>query len=233
MKYLIVMFLNFSMNAQHNFNEKSTLWIIAGTLGMISFLLTIAIFRLQKKNIRLKIALAETTREKTEKEVELEKNEREKAEAKQKLETLQNMYNKRNNEMQILLLEKLGIIKDIALLNPKQTSSIKFINEVDSIISKITMEKFVGFTNELHPDFTKKLNDNFPNSNLTEQETGVCCLIFCGFSNRELALFIHKKKDTQAVEKIKNRIRKKLNIPAYRDIQKFLSDNITDKSSHM
>ena len=37
MKYLIVMFLNFSMNAQHNFDEKSTLWIIAGTLGMISF----------------------------------------------------------------------------------------------------------------------------------------------------------------------------------------------------
>jgi ATP/maltotriose-dependent transcriptional regulator MalT len=203
------------------------LWIIAGTLGMISFLLTIAVFRIQKKNIRLKIALAETTREKTEKEVELEKIECEKAEAKQKLETLQNMYNKRNNEMQISLLEKLGIIKDIALLNPKQTSSVKFINDVNTIISKITMEKFVGITNELYPDFTRKLNDNFPNSNLTEQETGVCCLIFCGFSNKELALFIHKKKDTQTVEKIKNRIRKKLNIPAYRDIQKFISDNIT------
>ena len=229
MKYLIVIFLSFSMYAQHHFDEKSRLWIIAGTLGMISFLLTIAIFRIQKKNIRLKIELAETTREKMEKEVELEKNESEKAEAEQKLETIQNMYNKRNNEMQISLLEKLGIIKDIALLNPKQTSSVMFINEVNTIISKITMEKFVGITNELYPDFTRKLNDNFPNSNLTEQEIGVCCLTFCGFSNKELALFIHKKKDTQAVEKTKNRIRKKLNIPAYRDIQKFLSDNITDK----
>ena len=213
-------------------DEQSKLWVIAGILGMISFLLTIAVFSIQKKNVRLKSALAKTTQEKMEKEAELKRNEREKAEAKQKLETLQNMYHKRNNEMQILLLEKLGIIKDIALLNPKQTSSIKFINEVNTIISKITMQKFVGITNELYPDFTRQLKDNFPNSNLSEQETGVCCLIVCGFSNKELALFIHKKKDTQAIEKIKNRIRKKLNIPAYRDIQKFLSDNITDKTTH-
>jgi len=229
MKYLIVIFLSFIMYTQHNFDEKSRLWVIAGTLGMISFFLTIAVFKIQKKNRRLKIALAATTREKAEKEVELEKNKCENAEARRKLETLQNMYHKRNNEMQILLLEKLGIIKDIALLNPKQTSSVKFISEVNTIISKITMEKFVGITNELYPDFTRKLNDNFPDSNLTEQEIGVCCLIFCGFSNKELALFIYKKKETQAVEKTKNRIRKKLNIPAYRDIQKFLSDNITDK----
>jgi len=220
------------MYAQHNFDEKSRLWVIAGTLGMISFFLTIAVFRIQKKNRRLKIALAKTTQEKVEKEVELEKNECKNTEAKQKLETLQNMYHKRNNEMQISLLEKLGIIKDIALLNPKQTSSVMFIDKLNTIISKITMEKFVGITNELYPDFTRKLNENFPNSNLTEQEIGICCLIFCGFSNKELALFIHKKKDTQAVEKAKNRIRKKLNIPAYRDIQKFLSDNITEKYPH-
>ena len=229
MKYLIIIFLSFNMYAQHNFDEKSRLWVIAGTLGIISFFLTIAVFKIQKKNRRLKIALAETTREKAEKEVELGKNECENAEVKQKLETLQNMYHKRNNEMQISLLEKMGIIKDIALLNPKQTSSLKLINELNTITSKITLEKFVGITNELYPDFTRKLNDNFPNSNLTEQEIGICCLIFCGFSNKELALFIHKKKDTQAVEKTKNRIRKKLNIPAYRDIQKFLSDNIADK----
>ena len=229
MKYLIIIFLGFSMYEQHNFDEKSRLWVIAGTLGVISFFLTIAVFRIQKKNRILKIALAETAREKAEKEVELEKNECENAETKQKLQILQNMYHKRNNEMQISLLEKLGIIKDVALLNPKQTSSVMFINELNTIISKITMEKFVGITNELYPDFTRKLNDNFPNSNLTEQEIGICCLIFCGFSNKELALFIHKKKDTQAVEKTKNRIRKKLNIPAYNDIQKFLSNNITDK----
>ena len=136
--------------------------------------------------------------------------------------TLQNMYRKRNNEMQILLLEKLGIVKDIVLLNPKQTSPLKFMKDVDMIISKYTMQNFVDITNELYPDFTRKLKDNFPNANLSEQETGVCCLILCGFSNKELALFIHRKKDTQAVEKIKNRIRKKLTIPAYRDIQKFL-----------
>ena len=213
-------------------DEKSRLWVFAGILGIISFLLTIAVFSTQKQNIKLKTALAETTRKTKEKELELERNEREKAKAEQKLEILQNMYHKRNNEIQILLLEKLGIIKDIALLNPKQTSSLKFISDVNAVISRFTMQKFVDITNELYPDFTRKLKENFSNSKLSEQETGVCCLIFCGFSNKELALFIHKKKDTQAVEKLKNRIRKKLAIPAYRDIQKFLSDNIVCHSSH-
>ena len=205
--------------------EKDWLWGFTGILGMISFFLTVAVFSIWKKYIRQKIELAEIRREKKEKELELERNEREKAEAKLRFETLQNMYHNRNNEMQVLLLEKMGIIKDIALLNPKQTSSVKFIKDVDAIISKFTMQNFVDITNELYPGFTGKLKDHFPNSNLSEQETGVCCLILCGFSNKELALFIYKKKDTQAVEKIKNRIRKKLHIPAYREIQKFLSEH--------
>jgi DNA-binding NarL/FixJ family response regulator len=73
------------------------------------------------------------------------------------------------------------------------------------------------------------LKNFFSDANLSEQETGVCSLIVCGFSNKELALFIYKKKDTQSVEKMKNRIRKKLNIPSYTDIQKFLLDEIVNK----
>ena len=202
---------NFEKEKQYNY-EKNRLWRFAGILCMISFLLIITVFRIKRKNIYQKILL--------------ERTEFEKVEIEQKFTALQNMYLKRNNDIQVAFFEKLGIIKDLVLLIPKQLSNIYLVAKVNAVISQFTIQKFIDITNELYSGFINKLKEKFPNASLSELETGVCCLILCGFSNKELSLFIHKKKDTQAIDKMKNRIRKKLSIPAYRDIRNYLLDKI-------
>ena len=194
------------------FKEKVRIWRFTGILAMIALALIFVVILMRN---RQKKALSKT---------KLEKNE-----AEQKLEMLYNMYHKRNNEIQVAFLEKVNIIKEMTLLNTQNTSPVRFIAEVNALISRFTTQKFVDITNELYPGFTDKLKDNFPNANLSELETGVCCLIVCGFTNKELAFVIYGKKDTHTVEKLKNRIRKKLDIPAYNDIQKFLLDEIVGK----
>jgi len=183
---------------------KSRWWKITGVLCGISLALLMAFLTAQKKNIRQMKELVNAHQEKEKTEHQL------------------NIYQKHDNEMKIAFLEKLGVIKDIALLNTKKTSMAELNAEIRAIGSMFTMQKFIGITNELYPGFTGHLNYSFPDAGLSEKETGVCCLMACGFTNKELALFIYQKKDTQAIEKLKNRIRKKIGIPARGNIQDFL-----------
>jgi hypothetical protein len=143
--------------------NPSRSWKLTAVMGLISFLLSVVVIILQKKNmiqagelakieqekIEKELALERAERIQIEKQLILEKTEREKEEAEQKVETLQNMYQKRNNEIQVAFLEKLKFIKDMILLNPKQSSPIMFAKEMDTILSKFTMQKYVDITNEL------------------------------------------------------------------------------------
>jgi tetratricopeptide (TPR) repeat protein len=201
---------------EKNYNQgKSIMWRFIGIISMIAFSLSIVVVRYQRKNLSQKIRITQT--------------EHEREEAFQKLETLQNIIHKRNNEKQIAFLEELKIIKEVTMIGTKLSAPITVIGAVNTLISKFSIQKFLDITNELYPNFTVKLRDLFPNANLTEKETCVCCLILCGFSNKELALLIYKKVEPQTVQKIKNRIRKKLSIPSYSDIQKFIIDEIVNK----
>jgi tetratricopeptide (TPR) repeat protein len=204
--------------------EKNRLWRLAGILGVMSFLLIIGYIVVKKRNIKQTIALTKIEHEIREKDLELEKVKHEKSEAEQNMHIFQKVYEKQYNEIQINFLEKLKIIKSLLFLDASRKSSMIIISELNTIKDKFSLQEFVAITNVLYPGFTDKLKANYPNVNLSEKEISICCLIVCGFSNKELALFIHQKKDTQAVEKMKNRLRKKMNIPAYYDVKKYLLD---------
>ena len=155
----------------------------------------------------------------------LVKTHQEKMEAVHHLEALQNMYNKLSNDMKSEFLKKLGIIKDIASLQQQQQQQpTKMLDHVQTIMAKYTIPKYINITDELYPGFTDKLDRHFPNVKLTELEKVICCLIACGFTNQEIAFFIHKNKDTQSVDRMRNRIRQKLNVPHAKNFQDFLID---------
>jgi tetratricopeptide (TPR) repeat protein len=205
------------IESQYN-KDRSTTWGVIGILGIVSFLLTIVVLLVHKKNINQDLALTRVNQETTE--------------AKHQLKILQHLHQKHRTAIQQTFLEKLEIIKDMALLTQiekKQMNTANLVAKVNAIVSKFTTQKFINSTNSLYPEFTVKLINTFPNASLSENEINVCCLVVCGFTNKELALFIYQKKDTQAVEKLKNRIRKKLDIPAYMDIQKILFEQIINR----
>lgn len=197
------LFIETEKNSMNN-RSKSRLWIFAGLLGIVTVLFSIAVFNCKTENLRQKKTLSKT-------ECEIEK------------------IRERNKELQAAFMEKSGIFKDIVILIPNlmKIHDVNVIAGLNAITSKLSMQKFIEITNELYPGFTEKLKNLSSNNKLTEREIAVCCLSVCGFSNYELALFIFKKKDTQSVIKLKNRIRKKLGISPYQKIQQFLLEKIT------
>jgi hypothetical protein len=207
-----------------NTNSSKIFAVISSATKYLS--LTIGYIMIKKRNIKQTIALTKIKHEIIEKDLELKIVKHEKSKAEQDMHTFQKVYEKQYKEIQINFLEKLKIIKSLLFLDPKRRPSAIIISELNTIKDKFSLKEFVATTNVLYPGFTDKLKANYPNTNLSEKEISVCCLIVCGFSNKELALFIYQKKDTQAIEKMKNRLRKKMDIPAYYDVKEYLLDKI-------
>ena len=178
-------------------------WKIVGLLCVVSLALALAVAVTQKKNMRQRDALAKSEKEKMAKELEL-------ANA--------------NKERTVMFLDKLGIMKSIVLLKISTPETLQY--DVNKLISNFTTQKFIDATNDFYPGFSEKLKANFPNVKLSEEDIRVCCLIVCGFSNKELVILMDGKKDKDAIEKLKSRIRKKMGIPSRGDIQLFLLEKV-------
>jgi tetratricopeptide (TPR) repeat protein len=150
--------------------------------------------------------------------------------AQQQACTLQEMFNQRDNERKKLFLEKMGIIKKIAVLSPfvkqaqknKQDNDI-LLNKLFKILDELKPQSFIDIANELLPNFTEKLKKICPE--LNDRELCVCCLIYFGFNNEELDLLLNNrvKGTLSSIQHCKSIIRQKLNIPPYSDIQVYLS----------
>jgi tetratricopeptide (TPR) repeat protein len=192
--------------------SKRKMWRLIGLISLAALSLTYVVIALRNKNRLQKTILSRFQFDK------------EKIE--QKLVDQQIIFHEKSEKMRIHFLEKLGIIKKITLLNTQSKPSINIAFEINAIKSELSMQKFIDITEELYPGFTSKLKNSFSDKNLSEQDIGICCLIVCGFSNKELALFVYKKNDTASIQKWKTRFRKKLNIPDYGNIRSFLLDNI-------
>ncbi len=201
-----------SAKERNYYKGKRGIWRVVSIFALVALLLTYGIISMRYKTIILKKMLSVFKKENEEASI--------------KLQDQQTLYKKRNIEIQTLFLEKLGFIKEITILNTKNISPINISLEINAIKSKMTTQKFIEITNELYPGFTGKLKNAFPDINFSEREISICCLILYGFSNQELALFLYKKKDTSSIQKVKTRLRKKLDIPNYGNIQSFLLEKI-------
>jgi tetratricopeptide (TPR) repeat protein len=194
------------------YREKRGIWRWIGLISIVFLFLVFSIVALRNK-IKLQ-------------EMVLKISKKEKEEVKSQLEEQQINYQKRNKDFQTLFLEKLGVIKELSILNTHQRSTTNIAFDINALKSKLTLQNFIEIINNLYPGFTVKLKNAFPGINLSEREIGICCLIVCGFSNKELSLFIYNQKGTNTIQKWKTRFRKKLNIPEYGNIRSFLLEKI-------
>jgi hypothetical protein len=210
--------------------EKSRLWKIIAITGCISLALLIAVLLIQNRNRKHKSALAISEQERKEKELNLERVSMEIFEKQMALENAvsenekikQSMksFIKQNNQTPLAFLEKMGFIKDIALL--QDTKKENLISNIAQIFFKYNLQNYIKITEELLPQFTEKLKRSFPDIRFSELETCICCFVVCGFTNTDISIFIHSKTETDAIVKMKNRLRRKMDIPANDDMRVFL-----------
>jgi len=218
---------------------------IAGISLMILLALAVYCIYILRINMKQKDALAKEKFEKTEKQLALEKAEREKIEKTMELEhvlqqaqILQEMYSRRDNEIKTKFLEKIGIIKKIALLSPyldenapnDRNEEVRLMMKTRDIVKNLDIHNFIDIANELYPEFTSRLKQTY--SELDDREISICCLLLFDFNNQELDLFINRrlKSTLNTVQTWKTAIRRKLNIDPRGDIKSHLLDKISTKN---
>lgn len=152
----------------------------------------------------------------------LEKNE-------EHLATFQKMcdhYIRKENMWKKAFLDKMGIIRDIAVLDKYLKKSKKndhvLIFKINEIISKLNLQTFIKAIDELCPGFINKIETKYPE--LDEQETCVCCLCYFDFDNDGISTLMKKKVNT--IQQKKTDIRRKIGIPRHGDIKIFLQENM-------
>ena len=208
--------------------KRSRAFKFAGISLMVLLAMAVVLIGVLQKSVKQKTTLANAEREKEEKTMELEK-------AQQRVYTLQELYNQRDNQMKTIFLEKIGVIKEVALLAPylkidaqKSKNYESLLNrKTKDIFKKLNPQNFIDIANELYPDFTNRLKQFC--SELDDREICVCCLIMFDFNNEELDLFINSRLNgsLSTVQNWKSAIRRKLKIQAYGDIKSFLTENIS------
>ena len=228
-KVLLEMQKKYDMTSKENAlnRQRNRAWRFAG-VSLMFFLALAVLFIFQLRiNMKQKEALAKEKVEKMEKTMELEH-------ALQQAQTLQEMYHQRDNEMKTKFLEKIGILKKIALLSPylhentskDRSDEIKIMEKTREIVKDLDLQNFIDIANELYPEFTDRLKQAY--SGLDDREISICCLLLFDFNNQELDLFLNRrqKSNLYTIQTWKTTIRKKMNIDSYGDIKSHLLKNI-------
>ena len=234
-KLLLEMQRKYDLTSKENelYKQKNkTLKIIGVALAI---LLALAVFSINtlRRYMKQKDLLAKN-------QLKLEKAEREKIEKTKELEqalqqalTLQDMYNQSKNTIKTKFLERIGILKEIALLshnlNVKELNSQKdehiIIGKTRKILKNLDLQSFIDIANELFPGFTDRLKQSY--YDLDDREVSICCLILFDFNNHELDLFLNRRKKNSlcTIQTWKTTIRRKLKISPYGDIKPHLLEN--------
>lgn len=126
--------------------------------------------------------------------------------------------------------------RELSSLALQMASKTEFINEIKSRIDSVGVDRIireieVGFNSDLeweafrlrfeevHPSFFRILKKQFPD--LTSGELKLCALLQLNMTTKEIANI--NNITTAAVDKSRNRLRKKLNLPPDESLNDFLS----------
>jgi tetratricopeptide (TPR) repeat protein len=117
----------------------------------------------------------------------------------------------------ITLIDKNEIINDVIKQLTDSELNFKKNNKtyINNIVSSLRMhqksniwEEFETIFANIHPDFYKRLKDNYPT--LTYKELRLCALIKMNMSSKEISNLLHL--NTNSIETARSRIRKKMNL---------------------
>ncbi len=94
-------------------------------------------------------------------------------------------------------------------------------NELSHYDSQAVDNDFRVYFEEVHPGYLKSLSKAFPH--LSDTDLRMCAYLFLGMSTKEIASLTFK--EVRSIESARNRLRKKLNLPAETNLKDFLNSH--------
>lgn len=224
-------------NLEKKYNR---VYIILLVIGIVLLSLFIFLLRLRNKSMRQKVELIESNNRIQQLEIENSKaiNEKLQSEIREKeqstkiedleLQKLKDTIDFKNRELTssaIHLSNKNEILSEIhskikSLENWEDNPKLKELNILIKQNFQLDQDWdiFKKHFIEVHPDFFKAIVHQFPN--LTNDDLKLCAYLKLQLSSKEIARLLNI--ETSAVNKRRNRIRKKLNIDSAVDLHEFM-----------
>jgi hypothetical protein len=224
-------------NLEKKYNR---VYIILLVIGIVLLSLFIFLLRLRNKSMRQKVELIESNNRIQQLEIENSKaiNEKLQSEIREKeqstkiedleLQKLKDTIDFKNRELTssaIHLSNKNEILSEIhskikSLENWEDNPKLKELNILIKQNFQLDQDWdiFKKHFIEVHPDFFKAIVHQFPN--LTNDDLKLCAYLKLQLSSKDIARLLNI--ETSAVNKRRNRIRKKLNIDSAVDLHEFM-----------
>ena len=127
----------------------------------------------------------------------------------------------RTNEFIVKTSEELNqILLSLSVRDKERTQRIRnLLATLHQYSSGNSWEEFRLYFQEVHQSFEKNLGAAFPD--LSSNDKKICALLKLGLSTKDIANLTFR--EIRSVESARNRLRKKLNLPAEVNIINFLS----------
>lgn len=127
----------------------------------------------------------------------------------------------RDNEFLLNLSEEL---KELLIeINPRDTEHKERIRNIQAQLkqhySTDNWQEFRYYFEKVHPSFYDLLDEISPG--ITQRQKRLCAMLYIGLSTKEISSITFR--EVRSIESARNRLRKKLDIPAEESIQEFLS----------
>lgn len=199
---------NLELQRREALKEKQELiYLFVG--GALFFLLLTAVLLIilqRNKNNRLRLKKDKYELERKHFDLEKQKLEEE-IEYKNRELTTNVMYLLKKNEMITNISEKL-IKSQLDFKKENQRIIQDIINELKSNQNANTWDEFEAHFTQVHTDFYKKLNEQFPN--LTSNEKKLCAFLKLNMSTKDIGSITYQS--VKSISVARSRLRKKLNI---------------------
>lgn len=207
----------------------ATIVIVLITLVAIVIFLTIR-SQMQQKLLKTNAQLSEQQTILQEKEKELQQI---------KEQELNNTIDRKNRELSTYALSytkdsefllRIGEeLKELLLeINPRNTAQKeklrKIMTQLKQHYSNDNWQEFKYYFEQVHPSFYKRLDEISPG--ITQRQKRLCAMLYIGLSTKEISTITYR--EIRSIDSARNRLRKKLDIPADESIQDFLSRKMTE-----
>lgn len=208
-----------------NIKRQRLIFILIGIIVVMVSALIVYRFQTQRKRRLEEQRIAEQREELNRKELEIlrkrEDSLKNELEIKNRELTSKVLKLVRNNEFIIHLTEEL---KQLLLeLNPRESAKKEHIREMMAHLRSQSNDnsdtEFKYYFEQVYSSFYDNLLRQYPQ--LTSKDLRICAFLRLGLSTKEIAIITFR--EIRSVESSRNRLRKKMNIPAEADLTEFFS----------
>lgn len=127
----------------------------------------------------------------------------------------------KDNEFLIQLSEELK--KLLLEINPRNKEHKEHIRNILAQIKQYNTvdnwKEFRYYFEQVHPSFYERLDEISPG--ITQHQKRLCAMLYIGLSTKEISSITFR--EVRSIESARNRLRKKLQVPAEESIQEFIS----------